>query len=651
MSDAAHITSTDRSSPPRWALLQRELITRLEEAAEEFVDRYTRGDRTLIWRSDWPGMDGSDDPYEAFHNLVLLYVLGGNPRMLELGEAMWEAITWQWTQYGQIHDEFDGYYDWMHHGESSHLLYFTGLARPGSLKWKQRATKLADLYAGPQAHGVNYDPVHKIIRSPLTGSRGPRFTVTAEDWVTHRPILKDTPFDDIDGAGVAFPWLDDSIFEQILQRFNERVTRGDVPVNLHATALATHAYMFTGDDRYRDWALEYVHAWTERTRANGGIAPDNVGLNGVVGEHNDGKWWGGYYGWQWPRGLKDILEGLTNAAMNATLLSGDSAFLELPRMQIDSIWDLRRRDDTGGWLLPSKHRDSGWTDYQLPPHVPFIHLWNTSVAEEDAERIDRLELPSSWTDVTVPRTSGYDPDLGRDTKHLIANTHAWYRYIRGHNAHYPEAILRANLDAVARQTDRMRSAAGDPHTWDVNHPYSIHMWQEMCPVVLEGLAQLTLGSPMHMSHGGLQHAKLRYYDGTRRRPGLPPHVSALVSAVSADAVTLELVNTSDSEDGNIIVQAGGFGEHHIADVTARDGDDRVLRKISDVGNHLTVHLGARAAVTLDIGLRRYTRQPTYASPWTDPHAMPVIVPRDPDAVDLSRWAHDGAYGPPTVTDA
>ncbi len=54
--------------PPRattagkWALLQRRIFDVLNVAAIEFADRYTRDDGTLIWRDEWPGMDGSGRP-------------------------------------------------------------------------------------------------------------------------------------------------------------------------------------------------------------------------------------------------------------------------------------------------------------------------------------------------------------------------------------------------------------------------------------------------------------------------------------------------------------------------------------------------------------------------------------------------------------
>ncbi len=60
------IHATTRWSPPPWAILQREVFDALDRAAPAFVARYARPDGTLIWREQWPGMDGSDGPYEGF---------------------------------------------------------------------------------------------------------------------------------------------------------------------------------------------------------------------------------------------------------------------------------------------------------------------------------------------------------------------------------------------------------------------------------------------------------------------------------------------------------------------------------------------------------------------------------------------------------
>ena len=99
--------------------------------------------------------------------------------------------------------------------------------------------------------------------------------MTEEDWSTHRGILDDylAPFEDIPGVDFASrkcPWSDDETYKQIIQRMNERMNRGDVPLNLNATSLLAHAFLHTGEERFRDVIMAYLSAWEERTQINGG---------------------------------------------------------------------------------------------------------------------------------------------------------------------------------------------------------------------------------------------------------------------------------------------------------------------------------------------------------------------------------------------
>lgn len=160
MSSETHprIAINSKAAAPEWARLEREIIDKLNAAAPEFVARYTRPDGSLIWHDEWPGMDGSDDPYEGFMYLALFYSIGGSEEVYELAKKMWEAITVQWTKYGQIYREFDGYYDWMHHGEGYLFHYFLGLTKPESLIDRQRADRFARLYTGEDEEAQNYDP-------------------------------------------------------------------------------------------------------------------------------------------------------------------------------------------------------------------------------------------------------------------------------------------------------------------------------------------------------------------------------------------------------------------------------------------------------------------------------------------------------------
>jgi len=617
------VRATSRAAPPAWALLQRHLFAVLDAAALEFAARFTRPDGTLIWRDAWPGMDGSDDPYEGFMNFPLFYALGGSRAVLDRARVIWDGITWQWTEYGQIHDEFDAYYDWMHHGEGYLFQYFLGLADPTSLKEHQRAVKFATLYTTDRAG--NYDAALRLIRSPITGSRGPRHVQTAEDWSTHREILDNylPPFEDIPGTdpyAMACDWSDDATYAEILDRINARQARGDVPLNLAATAMATHAYMHTGDDSFRDWVLDYTAAWAERTAQNGGITPDNIGLSGQIGEYNVGKWWGGYYGWRWPHGAFSILEPLCIAATNAVLLTGDMSHLDLPRSQLDLLWSLRR-EEGGKMLVPNRHYDAGWRDWRENHPMYGVYLWMMSLSEEDAERAERGL--SNTFDTIDPAFSGYARNIGGHMG-FNGNTAQWFAYIRGRDPDYPERRLQATLETVAAQIDRFRAPENDPLTMDhYRESMTIHMWQDMTPVLCEALVQLTMGAPAHVYHGGLQQASVRWFDAGAARPGLPPGVAALVHTIDAAGVSVTLANTDPASAQAVIAQAGAYGEHSFT-VATLDG-----AAVQVDGRWLRIDLAPGAVAELRLGMIRFAHRPGYATPFADPAATGTIRPREP----------------------
>jgi hypothetical protein len=243
------------------------------------------------------------------------------------------------------------------------------------------------------------------------------------------------------------------------------------------------------------------------------------------------------------------------------------------------------------------------------------------MADEDLERIDRIGKDNDWNEVIIPTVSGRDKKIERDTKHYIGNTEPWFQYIRGLNPDYPQRILNANYRLIEHQLKRMRSEAGNPQNWSNLYNEgdfsSIHVWQEMCPVYMESLVQLTLGGPMHISHGGLQHSRVRYYDAEKKRPGLPESVAALVKDLKSHSVTLELVNVDLLAQRTLIIQAGTFGEHQFNEV-------HVLNEAGDIAetaavNHkwLEVELPPGTGATLHLTMDRYVNLPSYDMPWVD----------------------------------
>ena len=592
------ISMKTTATPPEWALLQQHVMDQLEPAALEFVNKYTNDDHTLKWRKEWPGFDGSDDGYESFYNFPLYYAIGGPPSIDRLSRDLWEGVTRQFTQYGQIHDEFDANYDWMHHGESYTNFYFFGLSDPTNQAFRQRTVRFASLYLGDNPDAPNYDPVRKLIRSPINGSRGPRFVNTAEDWVTHRPILAKypLPFDDIPNVTSGDAWNDDVLFRNILDTINQRMMRGDVPLNLTSTSLMLHAYMSTGEERYRDWILEYVSAWLQRVRDNNGILPDNIGLSGEIGEYNDGKWWSGYYGWNWPHGLYNQVESTVIGGTNAYIISGDPAFLELPRSVIDLVTSLGRKEN-GKLLVPHRHGSSGWHAFGRMDVRHLFQLWFISREDEDWDRLQRLADLSEFDQLNYSKGKG-------DSNH----TGSWVAFVLGRNDDYPLQILNGCYEETLSRLSRIRRDETTPDEQDVHH------WQKLNPVILEGLVQLMHGAPNHVYHGGLLHSSLRYFDPDQQRSGLPSQVAAMVDRLTPDGVRLNLVNLSATEEKEVLIQAGMFREHNISRIRQLEVYPFQFNTIN--GPHVTVRLAPATVCRLHIGLERFSNPPSYRFPWS-----------------------------------
>jgi hypothetical protein len=610
----AMLEVSGREPPPSWAVEQRYLIDLMNRAGPAFVETYTRPDGTLIWRKTWPGMDGSDDGYESFLSFPLFYILGGEEQIHQLARKAWNAVTRQFTRYGQVYREFDAYYDWMHHGESYTYIYYLALADPHHLIDRARALNFAAMYIGEDPEAPNWDPNLHMIRSPINGSKGPRFKMSAQDWVTHRPVLANylAPYEDIPGLESTDPfvvadWNDDEVFAEILTLMNERMVPGDVPLNLNATSLITNAFLYTGEEKYRQWVLDYLDAWMERTKRNNGIMPDNIGPTGKIGERMGGKWWGGYYGWRWPHGAWIILESTLIAGCNAMLLTGDDRWLDLHRSQADLLWSLRREEDNV-IKTPARYGAQGWFDYRPPNPASYIHLYAMTQHEEDLERIKtRFPNREEW--------HGGDPRFGKAGSYSPT---AWFAYLMGEHPNFPTDVLRDTYIGICQRLERAATdskaerscltgnvalSMSQAASWDVHH------WQNINPVIPEGLIQMAMGTPAAVYHGGLLHARVRYFDPQCHRPGLPAHVAALVEAIRPDNITLTLVNTDPLKKHTVLIQAGTFGEHQFTDLTLNSGEHIEINE-----KYLQVILGPSAQTRLKIGMQRFAHTPSYQLP-------------------------------------
>ena len=622
---------TQLQTPPTWAVLERELIEKMNAAGSQILERYTRPDGTLFWptRPDFQSIDGLDDAYESFHNWPLFYMLGGDRQFLVDADTEFDVITNDMARYGSGHgypmvvEEYQPGYDWFHQGEGNYLFYMLCMADPSNAKNIERAKRFAGFFMNEDPEAQNYDKEHKIIKCAMNGSKGPAFWAFAGGpywpWDGYN-----MPFYDIPGCTSHEAVRENETLRvRMGQRIRERQGVGDTVVNLAATTLATNAYLLTGEEKYKTWVAEYVEAWIARTEQNDGIVPDNVGLTGKIGEHIDSKWYGSYYGWSWPHGWHSVGQAVGIAGQNAALLWRDLTYLDFPRSQIDVLIEqgIEKNDQLyvpqkygepgkvnyvpGAWLqYPITNADGtalqvdGWFEF-MPMHASDVaHLWAMSMDAADQKRARKIAKETG---------SKFDINAWHHTKDSGGHDGAWLAYMRDKYPEYPEAILNHNLSQVEARLNFMVNDEEDPAN------YGDAYFQRRNPITCEGLVQLTCGGPLPHYNGGLFVTRVRHFDGQQKRPGLPADVGALVTKMTADTTELQLVNLNKTASREVIVQAGAMGEHNFT--LARVNTSQGVQTVPVDGVYLRVHLPPNTEIDLELRMERFVNAPSYKHPW------------------------------------
>jgi hypothetical protein len=562
-------------------LLEWELIRAQERACGEFFERYfdERGYLEAIPR--WGGNDGPDDAIENLVNWPVLYVLGGGDRLRSMCELGWEGHLKQYTEAkttqvpfardGMYFREFPVMFDWVHNGEGLTTFNLHGLMDPGSRSFEKRVRRFAGFYMGDDPLAPNYDKKHKLIRSLLNGSRGPMLRkATALDWAGD-------PLDEVEERFHALHGERD--YAEMLAHFEDYTdVVGDHPSNMVATTLGLNAFALTGETAFRDWVLEYIDAWSQRARDNGGVLPSNIGLDGTIGGACDGKWYGGCYGWGFtvvvPQtgGLSSrntVYLGVCGFG-NAMLFTGDQTYTAVWRQMLETINSHSKVED-GKTLYPHMHGDDGWYDYSPSPYAQGaldVYYWSM------------------------------DP---KDLKWLNAES-GWLGFLHGKAPDYPEAALQRDFGRVRGQMEKVRNDPTTPDTRLSDNPNPLN------PATIGSLVELMLGG-MAPRHGAPLHCRLRYFDPEGGRAGMPEGVGALVEKLEDDSTTVTLVNTDPVAGRRVIVQGGAYAEHRFTQVRI-DG-----RAAAVDGTWFAVDLAPGAGARLEIGTQRYASPPTFAFPW------------------------------------
>ena len=597
------IMATEQHNTPEWALLQRELLRSASAACERYFNRYFDEQGFLLTDLRWGANDGPDDAIENVNRWPQLYALGGTDNIMTMYKKVYEGhvqqmsiplktVTGRPTHVpyaidGMYFKEFPTRADWMHISEGLMVFNMMGLGDPYDDKFGHRVRRFAGFYMDEDPGALNYDPQYKIIRSMYNGSRGPLMRkTTSVDWTGDPSEVRNRY-----AAGHG-----EENYEEFLFHFKDyHDTQGDVPLNLMSTTLALNAYMLTGEQKYRDWMLEYVDAWYHRMEANNWVIPSNVGLDGTIGGAADGKWYGGAYGWSFTvEQQSPPAQGLSHRPrtrwgfvgfMNAYLLTGDNKYLEAWRRQhhviyqagkmIEGLYHTPQMYGNPEWSREGYTENDGWYGFRpyRPENENMLQIYYLSMRAEDRERIQ---------------------------------SNPWLEYLEGSNPDYAINALRADLVDVRKRMQLLREDHTAPDMRLVDDPMHIN------PASITSLIRLMGGGfyePDHARRSPPFHTRLRYFDAQRRRAGVPEDVAVLVNRMTDKSTRVQMVNLNALEPRSLIVQGGAYGEHQL--VAVSDSDERVPVNAP----YFTVVLAPGAGTTLEIEMNRYVNQPTMDFPW------------------------------------
>lgn len=572
---------TTPTPPPHWALLERELLRSQTLGCQEFFAHYFDERGYLKCLPRWGGDDGPDDAAENLLNWTMLHALGAPDIILELYKQGWEGHLRQYTEAktvevplareGMYYKEFPVMFDWFHHSEGLSAFLLQGLSDPYNRNLRVRMQRYAGFYLNEDPQAPNYDPEHKIIRSMFNGSRGPLLRkATGLDWAG----------DPIEVQGRFRPGHGERSYEEMVAHFKDyNDVVGDHPLNLCATTLALNAYLLTGEDKYKRWLLDYVDAWVERTEANGGIIPTNIGLDGTLGGACDGKWYGGVYGWGFSVTVPQTGElahrpfflwrGPYGFA-NALLLTGDQRYIELWRQMIHKV-NAQAKIINGQTMYPRSYGDDGWYNFEPQPFdYGALEVYYCSMERADLKLVSKND---------------------------------WLSFLEGEQPDYPVEALQQELATVRQKVELMRQDTTSPDTRlsdDMNH---------INPATTETLTQLMLGGLPTGRVGGPLHCRVRYFDPLKRRAGIPEDVAALVERLTADEVVVKLVNVNQVAERLVIIQGGAYAEHQIERVTSAE------QTVAVDHSSFALRLAPGAGARLVLHMKRYVNQPTLAFPW------------------------------------
>jgi len=357
---------------------------------------------------------------------------------------------------------------------------------------------------------------------------------------------------------------------------------GEVALNTIWITAAFHAYLTTGDEKYKKWAIIYGTSWNELAKANGGVFTYYVppGTRKLAETWHMPPWGGFGYA---KYGIIAAMRSLHSMPTALCLLDKGNA-----KKHCAGIISMLK-------VLFAKGRDG------LPAGF------------HDGKDFVRGKR-GNWA---VPRLMDniyaltFDPELGRlFKKYIAAAAKSPDARTERHFMQYPNFYY-FGQGSLADVAMHFRNRAGRlaqkeaiyrknkaPRTGD-------DVREQFTPYVsgMEYVVGSWWGRYDNGRCGGPVAGSVRYFTGDGN-VGLPMDVAALVTKVARDEVVVLLHNRAKA-DTSLIITAGWYGQHQWKSVVVNDG---AAVKVDDRRVKVTLAPGATGKLTLAVA--RFVNEPT-----------------------------------------
>jgi len=357
---------------------------------------------------------------------------------------------------------------------------------------------------------------------------------------------------------------------------------GEVALNTIWITAAFHAYLATGEEKYKKWAMDYGTSWNELAKANGGIFPYYVppGTR-TLNDTWYGTPWGGF-GYD-KYGIITPMRALHSMPTVLSLL--DKGHADTHCAGIKSTLKVLFANGRGG-LPAGKHDGTAWVrGTGANWGVPRL-FENTYALTFDPElaTMYRAYIAAAATsdDATTERQFMSYPNF--------------YYFGQGSLDEVAMYFRNRARRLAQREADYRKGKApkvGD----DVREQYTPYVSG------MEYVVGSWWGRYDNGRCGGPVAGSVRYFTGDGR-VGLPMDVAAVVTRVAKDEVVVLLHNRAKTNTA-LWITAGWYGQHQWRSVQVGGGptvtvDDRRLK----------VTLAPGATGTLTLAVSRFANEPT-----------------------------------------